>query len=280
MLALLGARQGRGLGRARDIVGAIAGHLASGGRVLCRTGELKRHDAYTHTHALNVCVLASALARSLGAPGSLVDAIALAALCHDVGKESVPPEILNKKGRLDPEEKRIMDRHPVTGARVLAELGDGAGPLLPVVAFQHHVGPDGSGYPEGVGRPHPVSLLVGVCDVYDALRTARPYRGPLGPAEAVTILLDMARSGKLYPPYVGELLRALGALGPGAAVTLCTGEAGEVEAPGEDPLRPAIATGRGETLDLGSRRDLWICRVDRVAPSCRDRGAGPPDNPR
>ena len=161
-----------------------------------------------------------------------------------------------------------------------AELGDGAGPLLPVVAFQHHVGPDGSGYPEGVGRPHPVSLLVGVCDVYDALRTARPYRGPLGPAEAVTILLDMARSGKLYPPYVGELLRALGALGPGAAVTLCTGEVGEVEAPGEDPLRPAIATGRGETLDLGSRRDLWICRVDRVAPSCRDRGADPPDNPR
>ncbi len=280
ILAVLGARQGRGLDRARDIVGAIAGHLAAGGRLLCRTGNLKRHDAYTHTHALNVCVLASALARILGAPESLVDDIALAALCHDVGKESVPPEILNKNGRLDPEEKRIMDRHPVIGARVLAELGAGAGPLLPVVAFQHHVGPDGSGYPEGAGRPHPASLLVGVCDVYDALRTARPYRGPLGPAEATTILLDMARKGSLYPPYVGELLRALGALGEGAEVTLCTGESGEVGAPGEDPLRPAVVTRQGGTLDLGSRRDLWICRVNRVAPTCRDPEVDPSDNRR
>jgi putative nucleotidyltransferase with HDIG domain len=138
---------------------------------------LKEFDQYTTTHALNVAVLSMALAEHLGLSGREVRAYGVAGLLHDLGKVQVPPEVLRKPGRLTPEERALIEEHPVNGARLILQ-SDNQLDLSAAVAFEHHVMIDGGGYPTRRTRRdcHHASRLVHVCDVFDALRTNRPYR--------------------------------------------------------------------------------------------------------
>ena len=138
---------------------------------------LKEFDQYTTTHALNVAVLAMGLAEHLGLSTREVRAYGVAGLLHDLGKVKVPVEIVQKPGALTPEERAIMCQHPVDGARLILE-SDNRLDLSAAVAFEHHIMIDGGGYPTRRSRRdcHHASMLVHVCDVFDALRTHRPYR--------------------------------------------------------------------------------------------------------
>jgi putative nucleotidyltransferase with HDIG domain len=138
---------------------------------------LKEFDQYTTTHALNVAVLAMGLAEHLGLSTREVRAYGVAGLLHDLGKVKVPVEIVQKPGALTAEEQEIMRQHPVDGARVILE-SDNRLDLSAAVAFEHHIMIDGGGYPSRRTRRdcHHASMLVHVCDVFDALRTHRPYR--------------------------------------------------------------------------------------------------------
>jgi putative nucleotidyltransferase with HDIG domain len=139
--------------------------------------QIRRYDQYTTTHSLNVCTLAMGLAEWLGLGGRDVRAFGTAGLLHDIGKTKIPAEILNKAGRLEPHERAIMNAHPIEGARIIIESEDRLD-LAAVVAYEHHVMVNGGGYPQ-FDYPrecHQASKLVHVCDVYDALRTNRPYR--------------------------------------------------------------------------------------------------------
>jgi putative nucleotidyltransferase with HDIG domain len=260
----LAAGKSVSLRRAEEMVRAIATRLAAGEELFRPIRELKSHDQYTFTHALNVCVLAAAMAETQGLPEEGVNAVALAALCHDLGKEKVPAEILNKPGRLTPEERLVMDRHPVDGARMLLEL-DRSHPLLPVVAYQHHRGADGQGYPAAAaaGPCHPASLLVSVADVYDALRTIRPYRPARSAEVAFNAILQDTRRGYLHPTYVGAFAGLLELLEPGRRVRLGDGRAAVVlEAGVPDRLRPLVQVDGGPTLDLAAQPDGWIEAVE------------------
>ncbi|MBI5016661.1 MAG: HD domain-containing protein [Deltaproteobacteria bacterium] len=260
-LSDLSQEKAGGLTRAREIVRAIASQLATGEELVNPIRDLKTHDDYTFTHALNVCVISAAMCRSLGLGKAFVDAISLAALCHDVGKEKVPPEILNKRGALDPEEKALMDRHPVEGAALLMNLPEAVDPLLPVVAYEHHLGADGSGYPAHPARrrAHPASLLVAVADVYDALRTVRTYQEPRSAAEAVSVMLERGRSGVLQETFLGVFARLLGVLRPSDPVILSDGRRARVQRRRDhDPLRPVVDAEGGGVVDLARSRDLWI----------------------
>lgn len=139
--------------------------------------RLKRYDQYTTTHALNVCTLSMALAEFIGLAPNEVRSFGIAGLLHDMGKVRIPDEILNKSGKLTDEERLIMSNHTVEGARILLETKDFLD-LAAVVAYEHHIRIDGGGYPAlQYGRDcHQASNLVHVCDVFDALRTDRPYR--------------------------------------------------------------------------------------------------------
>jgi putative nucleotidyltransferase with HDIG domain len=139
--------------------------------------RLKEFDQYTTTHALNVSILAMALAEFIGLAPREVRAFGISGLLHDVGKTRVPEEILNKAGKLTDEERLIINSHTVEGARLIMET-DQQLDLAAVVAYEHHIRIDGGGYPAlAYPRPcHQCSNLVHVCDVYDALRTKRPYR--------------------------------------------------------------------------------------------------------
>ena len=139
--------------------------------------QLKEFDQYTTTHSMNVAVLAMALGEYLEVDGATVRALGVAGLLHDLGKVCIPREILLKPGTLTETERDVIRKHPVVGARMLLASPDPMG-LAAIVAYEHHIMLDGGGYPhlsDARGAQY-ASRLVHVCDVYDALRTNRPYR--------------------------------------------------------------------------------------------------------
>ena len=161
--------------------------------------QLREFDEYTTTHSLNVSVLTMALAESLGLAQQDVRTFGIAGLLHDLGKVNVPQEILNKPGKLSDEERAIMQRHPVDGARLIIESGRNLD-LAVAVAHEHHIMINGHGYPVHHYRRdcHKASKLVHVCDVYDALRTRRPYRDAWEAERVLTYLEE--RAGTEFEP--------------------------------------------------------------------------------
>jgi len=139
--------------------------------------QLRDFDEYTTTHSLNVSVLVMALAEYLELAPQDVRTFGVAGLLHDLGKVKIPQEILNKPGKLTEEERQIMQNHPVDGAKLIIESGRRLD-LAAAVAHEHHIMINGHGYPTRhyPRECHKASNLVHVCDVYDALRTKRPYR--------------------------------------------------------------------------------------------------------
>ncbi|MBP2687088.1 MAG: family phosphohydrolase [Deltaproteobacteria bacterium] len=133
--------------------------------------------------------------------------IGLAALLHDIGKELVPAEILNKPEKLDPLEFAKISLHPVLGATHLRKISLGSD-LPVIVCYEHHIRHDRSGYPtprfEDV--PHPASLMTQIADVYDALRTYRPYRASLDRETALGILRE-GRGTEFEPLLLDRFLR-------------------------------------------------------------------------
>ena len=155
--------------------------------------RLKEFDQYTVTHTLNVAVLTMALAEFLGMGPREVRTFGIAGLLHDLGKVKVPEEILNKPGKLTDEERVVMNSHTTEGARLILEAEEQLD-LAAVVAYEHHIRIDGGGYPTLVyARPcHEASNLVHVCDVFDALRTHRPYREAWSADRALSIVEEGA----------------------------------------------------------------------------------------
>lgn len=165
------------LAEAAAVVDSLTLAMHGSARALIPLLSLKEFDQYTTTHALNVSVLAMGLATRLGLSAREVRHYGIAGLLHDLGKVRIPREVLLKPGALSPEEMAIMRAHTVEGARIIL-ASDRRLDLCAVVAFEHHVMLDGGGYPDRCTRRgcHEASRLVHVCDVFDALRTHRPYR--------------------------------------------------------------------------------------------------------
>ena len=179
------------VGEGFDIVTAVMKALRHEEYLVDRIIRLQSHDDYTVTHSLNVCVMVVAQATRLGFPESAIRNVGLAALLHDIGKELVPREILNKPGKLNGEEFARMSLHPSLGAIHLRKLGLDTD--LPVIAcYEHHIRFNRSGYPKvRYTEPlHPVSLMTQIADVYDALRTYRPYRASLDLPTTLGILRE------------------------------------------------------------------------------------------
>jgi putative nucleotidyltransferase with HDIG domain len=151
--------------------------------------RLKEFDQYTVTHTLNVSVLTMALTESLGLGPREVRAFGIAGLLHDLGKVRVSPDILNKPGKLTERERAAMNAHTVEGARLILEAEEDLD-MAAVVAYEHHIRIDGGGYPALRYKRacHHASDLVHVCDVFDALRTHRPYRAALTTERALSII--------------------------------------------------------------------------------------------
>ena len=167
-------------------------------------GELARHDRFTRMHSLRVARLAHAVGRRLGLEPSALEALAQAAVLHDVGKLRVPETILRKPGPLDADEWALVARHPEWGVDLLEDVLDHGHAVAAVQS--HHERFDGRGYPEGLEGSHIplMARIVGACDAYDAMTSARSYQPARTRAEA---LAELSRcSGSQFDPHVVEVL--------------------------------------------------------------------------
>jgi putative nucleotidyltransferase with HDIG domain len=200
------------LAEAEAVVRSLSLAMHGEQRMVMPLLELRQYDEYTTTHSLNVSVLTMGLAEQMGLGAREVRTFGVAGLLHDLGKVRVPIEILNKPGKLTDEERAVMQRHPVDGARLIL-TSDRELDLAAAVAYEHHIMIDGGGYPHCHFRRscHPASALVHVCDVYDALRTNRPYRGAWEAARVMEYIEE--RAGKEFDPDVArkfvEMMKSL-----------------------------------------------------------------------
>ena len=170
---------------------------------------LRDMDEYTFTHSLNVCLLNLAQASSLGIQGELLNDIGLAAMLHDIGKLFVPVEILTKPDKLTDAEWELMRTHPVKGAEYL--LGHPGVPRLAVInAYEHHLRHDMAGYPrmKPGWQQNLVSQMTTISDIYDALRTRRPYRTPLSLEKVLTLIIDL-KGTQLHPLLAENFARLM-----------------------------------------------------------------------
>jgi len=187
---------------ARRTVASIMAELSGSDRTLTSLVQLKDADAYTFSHSVNVCILATYIAERLGGDKALYD-LGLGALLHDVGKLKTPPEILRKSSALDAAEVSIVKRHPTEGRDILL-ASERANEVLLGCVLDHHERVSGRGYPQGkrAAGISSYAQIVGLCDVLDALTTDRPYRKAMITREALA-LIKQEMAGDLDP----DLLR-------------------------------------------------------------------------
>ena len=194
---------------AEAVVRSLSVAMHGDSRMVLPLLKLKEFDQYTTTHSLNVAVLSMGLAESLGCSAVEVRAIGVAGLLHDIGKIRIPLEVLTKPGRLTDEEREIMNRHPVDGARIIMQSDEDLGTAA-IVAYEHHIMLNGGGYPQlHYGRECTMaSRLVHVCDVYDALSTRRPYRDAWPSDKTMAYLVERAGT-EFDPDLVAAFIRTL-----------------------------------------------------------------------
>ena len=246
---------------AQAMIDGLAQAMVYNRPALVALTALKEYDNYTFTHMVNTAILTMAQARGLGIEGPLLREFGLAAFMHDVGKVKTPPEILNKPEKLTDEEFAIMKRHVVDGAEMLRST-PGIPPLAAVVAFEHHLRIDGTGYPHGVTRPtlNLATTLCGISDVYDAMRSQRKYQEAF-PTERILAVLQR-NDGKQFDQHlVRRFVQLLGIYPVGNLVRLDSDEIAvvlQVHAP--DPFRPKVrvvfAADRSR-LELPRDVNLW-----------------------
>lgn len=159
--------------------------------VFLKVTRLKTKDEGTYVHSLAVSALMMRLARLVGYDDDAVRELGVAGLLHDVGKLMVPNAVLNKNGRLDTDEKRLVRNHPEHGYRLLKQQANVSEIVLDVCRH-HHEALDGSGYPLGLKSDQlsPEIRLSTVCDVFEALTSTRPYKRPWSNRDAVNWMFD------------------------------------------------------------------------------------------
>lgn len=204
--------------------------------------QLKNRDEYTAQHSMNVCIFSIALARQINLSVEELNNVGLCGMMHDMGKMRVPLEILNKAGRLDPEELKVMQSHTGLGWQLLLSTnGMYAGAVD--VAYSHHERMDGKGYPRHLTAEQitPYSRIVAIADLYDAVSSDRIYQKGRPHLDAIKILTDCSISGHLDPPLTMKFIECLGIYPSGSIVELNSGEvAMVVEINPKSKLKPKI----------------------------------------
>jgi putative nucleotidyltransferase with HDIG domain len=255
---------------ALEAVDGLAEAVTQNRTALVALTAMRKYDNYTFTHMVNVCILTMGQARALGVDGRLLREFGLSALMHDIGKVRTPKAILNKPDKLTDDEFTIMRKHVVDGAEILRRTPEM--PILaPVVAFEHHLRSDGSGYPFGVKRTglNLGTALCSISDVYDAMRSQRVYQ-QAAPTDRILAVLKRNDGSQFDQHLIRRFVQLLGIYPPGNLVKLSSGEVAvvtKVHAP--DPYRPRVRIlfrGDGTRLDLPYDRNLWEPVQEGAAP--------------
>ncbi|MGE3177369.1 MAG: HD-GYP domain-containing protein [Vicinamibacterales bacterium] len=249
----------------RDLVQLLMFKVARSHAALSQILAVKQYENLTYCHSVNVSMLSLLLGRQVGLDEETLAALVEAALLHDIGKTRIPLEVIKKPGALDKQERKLMESHTTFGAEILVQI-EGLRPLTPLIALEHHRSVKGYGYPDlGDGVvPHPMSQIVSVADIYEAVTGARTYQAPAPPERACLLLARLA-GDKLNTSLVKTFVNAITFFPIGSVVRTSLDRLGVVvrTTPG-DPLHPVIVP-----VDGAYRRD-----GDAIDTSARDGGGG------
>jgi putative nucleotidyltransferase with HDIG domain len=257
---------------ARKIIDGLARLVTQDRTSLMALTALKKYDNYTFTHMVNVSALAMAQARALNVEGTLLREFGFAALMHDIGKVNTPLEVLNKPDKLTKDEFDVMKRHVVDGAHILRRTPEMPA-LAPIVAFEHHLKQDLSGYPENIGsrKLNLCTMIVSIADVFDALRSNRPYRQGLA-TNRIRAIMGEQGNPAFNQTLLKRFVNLMGLFPVGNLVRLSTDELAVVTAEHPtDPFRPQvkiIADRNGDFLEEPLLVNTW----ERDGSGDRERG--------
>lgn len=227
---------------------------------------LRCHDQYTHNHSVNVALLSVALGNRAGYPKVELADLGLAALFHDIGKASIPIEVLNKPSEFNDEDWQMLRNHPTEGALSLTKMrGITNLPGRMVAAsFEHHMNLDFSGYPRlNVSwKISTTGRILAITDCYDAMTSSRVYRRePISPSKVLRLMF--AKAGKSFDPTLLKLfMTCVGIIPIGSLVLLDTNELAIVLKPATDPADAehpyvkVISDATGTPIENGRELDL------------------------
>ncbi|TKS60911.1 MAG: HD domain-containing protein [Nitrospira sp.] len=227
---------------------------------------IRCHDQYTHNHSVNVALLSVALANRAGYPKVELADLGLAALFHDMGKSTIPLDVLNKPGEFTEDEWATMRNHPTEGVLSLTQLRGitNLPARMAAASFEHHMNLDYSGYPK-LKTPWKFSLtgrILMIADCYDAMTSSRVYRRePMAPSKVLNMMFG--KSGKSFDATLLKIfVNCVGIVPIGSLVVLETDELAVVlkpavnKADGERPLVKVITDIQGNPIDNGPELDL------------------------
>jgi len=228
-------------GPVQDQAEDVLSRLETEEGTLLNLARHEQYDAFTFGHSVRVAVLAMNFGRSLTKNHDALVRLGTAALLHDVGKSLIPFEILHSRGRLTADERLEINRHPELGAQILIDHRD-ADPLAIAAAFGHHKTIAQSGYPD-TAHEHQLSAIthiVKVCDTYEALTAARPYKRPMSPIRAYRIMMSM--EGHFHPRFLKRFIEVNGIYPNGQLLQLSDGREARVIRQSQTMLEPVVQT--------------------------------------
>ncbi len=213
-------REGKNInvGKVEEVVSSMVDSILDNADTMLTLAKIKEYDEYTFKHSLNVAILTIALAKYLHFSKRELKIIGIGGMMHDCGKMKVPPDILNKPGKLTEWEFSNMKKHPSQGYQLLEEAG-GFDRRAILMVLQHHEKFAGGGYPYSVhgNKISTFGMMTAIADVYDALTSERVYKKGMPPFNALKILYR-DKGFHFHPKLVDHFIRAMGLYPVGSLV--------------------------------------------------------------
>lgn len=245
----------------RDLVDNMISNLLYKKSALLSLTAVKGYDEYTFCHSLNVGILSLSMGIQVSLPKDILQTLGIGGLLHDIGKITIPEKILNKSEKLSDTEWDIMRKHPVVGAQILYKV-PGLEELAPVMAYEHHIKYDYSGYPKlSKNRPLSIySMVITISDCYDAMTTERSYKKAWSPYNAILMMAE--QKGKDFEHELMNIfMEMIGTYPPGSFARLDTNEYAMVYDTSKDDKRPIVKIvidDKGNKLETAQITDLRI----------------------
>lgn len=244
------------------VANSIVEEIKENESIIIETMRISSYDNYTYTHSLNVDIYSVILGIALGYTDEELKKLSQAALLHDIGKTCLPVELLNKPGKLTPEEYAEVQMHCRFGYNLLKNNSDISSVTRNAI-LSHHENENGTGYPRNLAaeKIHKFAKVIHIADVYDALTTKRVYKDAMNPAEALEYIMSQADI-QFNKDMVATFIQYIAPYPLGVTVELSNGKPALVVQTNREMLsRPKVRLFDGTIINLMEHLDITIVKM-------------------